>query len=203
MSPVFTTRAAADAAGVSPAVASRDLARLAKDGIITRITGGVWADTRHPDFSPFAVVPHLLRVRQSTIPGYVSLLTALNLRGMIQQIPRVIQIVMTGQRRTIRTPVGIYEFHRIDPVLFGGFERFGKLANFDLARPAKALFDVLYLSVRRAKRFGHLPELEPVREFRESELERWIHEIPYPSVRVAVTRRWQATRPMILEREAS
>ncbi len=189
-SPVFTTRAAAEAAVVGADVATRDLSRLAARGVITRIAPGVWADTRHPDFSPYAVVPHLLRVRQSRVPGYLSLLTALNLRGMIQQIPRVLQLVVTTQRRPVKTPVGTYEFHRIGPPLFGGFEPFGQLANFDVATPAKALFDVLYLSVRRARRFSHLPELELVRDFRESELEHWIRKIPYPPVRTAVAERW-------------
>jgi predicted transcriptional regulator of viral defense system len=189
-SPVFTTRAAAEAAVVGADVATRDLSRLAARGVITRIAPGVWADTRHPDFSPYAVVPYLLRVRQCRLPGYLSLLTALNLHGMIQQIPRVFQLVVTTQRRPVKTPVGTYEFHRIGPPLFGGFEPFGHLANFDVATPAKALFDVLYLSVRRARRFSHLPELELVRDFRESELEHWIRKIRYPPVRTAVAKRW-------------
>lgn len=190
-SPVFTTRAAAEAAAVPADVATRDLARLTARGVVTRIASGVWADTRHPDFSPYAVVPHLLRVRQSRVPGYLSLLTALNLRGMIQQIPRVFQIVVTTQRRPVKTPVGTYEFHRIGLPLFGGFEPFGQLANFDVATPAKALFDVLYLSVRRSRRFSHLPELELGRGFRESELEHWIRRISYPPVRTAVAERWR------------
>lgn len=189
-SPVFTTRAAAEAAAVAADVATRDLSRLAARGVITRIAAGVWADTRHPDFSPYAVVPYLLRVRQSRVPGYLSLLTALNLRGMIQQIPRVFQVVVTTQRRPVKTPVGTYDFHRIGPPLFGGFEPFGQLANFDVATPAKALFDVLYLSVRRARRFSHLPELELGRNFRESELQHWIRKISYPAVRTAVAARW-------------
>lgn len=189
-SPVFTTYAAAKAAAVPADVATRDLARLAALGVIARIAPGVWADTRHPDFSPYAVVPHLLRVRQSRVPGYLSLLTALNLRGMIQQIPRVFHVVVPTQRRPVRTPVGTYEFHRIGRPLFGGFQPFGQLANIDVATPAKALFDVLYLSVRRARRFTHLPELELGREFRESELKHWICRIPYPPVRIAVAERW-------------
>lgn len=189
-SPVFTTRAAAKAAAVAAHVATRDLTRLAAHGVITRIAAGVWADTRHPDFSPYAVVPHLLHVRQSHVPGYLSLLTALNLRGMIQQIPRVFQVVVTAQRRSIKTPVGTYEFHRISPPLFGGFEPFGQLGNLDVATPAKALFDALYLSVRRARRFSYLPELELGRNFRESEFQQWIRKISHPPVRTAVIERW-------------
>lgn len=189
-SPVFTTRMAAETASVSRDVASRDLARLAEENIIVRITQGIWADVRHPDFSPYAVVPHLLRARRSDAPGYVSLLSALNLRGMIQQIPRVIQVVVTEQRRSVRTAVGTYEFHQIDPVLFGGYEPFGQLGNFEVATATKALFDVIYLSVRRGRRFSHLPELDLPKGFRAKALEKWIRTIPHSPVRAAVTARW-------------
>ena len=189
-SPVFTTRVAAIAAHVAPDVATRDLARLAALGILTRIAAGVWADVRHPDFSPYAVVPYLLNIRRSKMQGYVSLLSALNLRGMIQQIPRTIHVIVTEQRRSVRTPVGLYEFHQIDSALFGGFEPFGQLGNFDLATPAKALFDSLYLSTRRSRRFGHLPELELTRAFRRTEMTRWIRTIRHAPLRSAVAARW-------------
>ena len=194
VSPIFTTQIAATSAGVHRDVASRDLARVAEQGLLTRIAAGVWADTRHPDFSPYAAVPYLLQVRASEIQGYVSLLSALNLHGMIQQIPRVIQIVVTRRRRSVRTPIGVYEFHQIDPELFGGFKRFGQLANFYMATPAKALFDVLYLSARRGRRFSHLPEIELPRDFRVAELERWIRSVPYPPLRSAIAKRWSALR---------
>lgn len=194
VSPIFTTQAAAKTAGVHPDVASRDLARVATQGLLTRVTAGVWADPRHPDFSPYAVVPFLLQVRGSAIPGYVSLLSALNLRGVIQQIPRVIQIVTPRRRSTVRTPLGTYEFHQIDAELFGGFKPFGQLANFNMATPAKALFDVIYLSARRGRRFSHLPEIELPRDFRMAELEHWIKSIRYPPLRSAVVRRWNTLR---------
>ena len=197
-SPVLTTGMAAAAAAVSGSVASRDLGHLADAGVLTRIVPSVWADVRHPDFSPYAVVPSLLRLRQADARGYVSLLSALNLRGMVQQIPRVMQIITTEHRRPLRTPVGTFEFHQIDPALFGGFVPFGQTGAFDLATPEKALFDVLYLSVRRANRFQHLPELELPRGFRERALESWIQRIPYPPVRVAVAGRWRALRESIL-----
>jgi predicted transcriptional regulator of viral defense system len=73
--------------------------------MVTRIKRGLWAVTRHPDFSPFALVPYLFAHGQK---GYVSLLTALNLHGMIEQIPRSIQIATT-QRPRLKTPVATFE----------------------------------------------------------------------------------------------
>ena len=107
LSPVFTTREVARRAGVALSNASRDLAELEKNGMLVRVRRGLWAVLGHPDFSPYAVVPHLFAEQPS---GYVSLLSALNLHGMMEQIPRVVQIATTVQRPKLQTPVGAYEF---------------------------------------------------------------------------------------------
>ncbi|MGH7571949.1 MAG: type IV toxin-antitoxin system AbiEi family antitoxin domain-containing protein [Gemmatimonadota bacterium] len=197
LSPVFTTAELAEAAEIRLSNASRDLAKLASRGMITRVKRGLWADTRHADFSPYAVVPHLFREGEA---GYVSLLSALNLHGMIEQIPRVVQIVTSSQRAPLKTPVGAYEFHRIQAVLFGGYEPYGRLGEFDIARPSKALFDALYLSSRRTRRFSHLPELEFVTEFSTEEMESWIARIEHAPLRAAVRNRWMHLRDRIRRR---
>lgn len=197
ISPVFSTQDAARAANVHADVATRDLGQLAARGILTRVARGVWADTRHPDFSPYVVVPYLLRVRGRESVGYVSLLSALNLHGFIQQIPRAIQVVIPRQRTTLRTPVGTYEFHQMESRLLGSFEPFGNLGRFNLATPGKALFDTLYLSVRRGNRFAHLPEVEIPRGFRQTELLHWIARTPDPRIRSAVAARWIALKQRI------
>jgi predicted transcriptional regulator of viral defense system len=195
-SPVFTTRDVAGAAHVADDVASRDLSRLASRGLITHVMRGIWADTRHPDFSPYAVVPVLLQTSKRSnngigaLPGYISLTSALNLRGMIQQIPRSIHVVVASQRPKLRTAVGVYEFHRLDPSLIAGAEPFGTKGAFDVATSAKALFDTLYVSVRRGRRFAALPELEFPRDFRIREMETWIRQVAYAPLREAVHERW-------------
>lgn len=194
--PIFTTRETARAAQVGEDVASRDLGRLVSRGLLTRVTRGIWADTRHPDFSPYAAVPVLLRATRNgsahdTEPlGYISLTSALNLRGMIQQIPRVIHVVVRSQRPILRTSIGVYEFHRLDASLLDGAEPFGALGRFDVATPAKALFDTLYVSARRGRRFAALPELEFPRDFRVREMDTWIKRIEYLPLREAVNKRW-------------
>ena len=194
--PVFTTKEVAEAAGVGISTASRDLAKLAGRGVVTRIAQGVWGDTRHPDFSPYAVVPCLIRPARSD-RGYVSLLSALHLLGMIEQIPRVIQVVVGKQRPTVRTPVGTYEFHQIQLALLSGHTAYRRTGNFRIATPAKALFDTLYLSARKGRRFSHLPEVTLVRDFSEAELERWIHQIKFQRLRLAVMDRWRQLKAIL------
>ena len=59
LSPVFATSEVAELTGSAPSNVSRDLGRLEEEGMITRIRRGIWAIVHHPDFSPYAVVPHL------------------------------------------------------------------------------------------------------------------------------------------------
>lgn len=187
-SPVFRTRDVVRRARVRRDVATRALKSLANRGVLTRITRGLWADTRHKDFSVYAVVPHLLRGKE----GYVSLLSALNLHGMIEQIPGAVHIIVASQRRPIRTPVGRYEFHQLSRDLMGGHDPYGRLGLFELATPAKALFDALYYSARKGKRFSRLPELELPSAFSNREMRNWIERIRYPKLRKAVNERWRA-----------
>jgi len=187
-SPVFSTAEVAERADVALSNASRDLAELEKRGIVTRIRRGLWAVPGHPDFSPYAVVPHLFAEQPG---GYVSLLSALNLHGVLEQIPRVVQVVTTSQRPKLRTPVAAYEFYMIQPALFGGFGPYRRTGNFDAATPEKALFDTLYLSARKGRRFTFLPEIELPADFTPSEVQRWIGLIDHPPLRTAVLERWE------------
>lgn len=187
LSPVFSTSEIAESTGMAVSNASRDLAKMEKQGMVTRVRRGLWAVTGHPDFSPYAVVPHLLHSDES---GYVSLLSALNLHGMIEQIPRVVQVVTTTQRPRLETPVGTYEFHQIQAELFGGFRPYRRMRSFDIATPEKALFDTLYLSTRRGKRFSHLPEIELPGGFSSPDVESWIARVGHEPVRRALLDRW-------------
>lgn len=187
-SPVFSTAEVAERAGIALSNAARDLAELAKTHMVTRIRRGLWAVAQHPDFSPYAVVPHLFAAPPG---GYVSLLSALNLHGMIDQIPPVVHVVNTTQRPVLKTPVATYEFYKIQTGLFGGFGPYLRTGNFDIATPEKALFDSLYFSARKGRRFAALPEVVVPADFSASELERWIASIDHPPLRVAVDDRWE------------
>lgn len=190
-SPVFSTAEVAELAGVEPSNASRDLVTLAKEGSVTRIRRGLWAVPRHPDFSPYAVVPHLFTEQPG---GYVSLLSALNLHGMIDQIPRTVHVVTTIQRPALKTPFGGYEFYRIQRELFTGFTLYRGSGNFDIATPEKALFDTLYFSARKGRRFAFLPEVEVPSTFSHSKVERWIATLDHRPLQRALAKRWEEQR---------
>ena len=187
-SPVFSTAEVAQRAGITLSNASRDLAKLETDGMVTPIRRGLWAVAGHPDFSPYAVVPHLFAEGPG---GYVSLLSALNLHGMIDQIPRVVHVVATVQRPLLITPITTYEFYRIQSDLFGGFTPYRRTGNFDIATAEKALFDTLYFSTRKGRRFAFLPEIELPAGFSAAEVERWTALIEHPPLRIAVRERWE------------
>jgi hypothetical protein len=123
-----------------------------------------------------------------------AVLSALNLHGMIDQASHVIQIVAERIRPTVRTPFGTYQFHRLDPALIGGYDPYRNTGNFDIATPAKALFDALYLSTRRGRRLRHFPELSWPANFSRRELRGWIAKIDDGKLRVAVTERWNVLR---------
>lgn len=182
--PIFTTAEASAAAGSTTESAVRALRNMEETGLVTRLTKGVWGVTSHPDFSPYAVVPYLLaRSREADdrepeisvgwdapidleatteigYTGYVSFISALHLHGMLSQIPREIHVAVITQRRSVKTPVAAYVFHQIARDLFGGAAAGDRWGRFAIATPAKAVVDTLYLSTKRGKQFGHLPEIE-------------------------------------------
>jgi len=190
VSSAFTTAEVAAAADVHVANASRDLALLADRGLVVRIRRGLWVAPGHPEFSPYAVVPHLFDDPGGTDQAYVSVVSALSLHGMLDQIPRTIHVVVRRQRHSLPTPFGTYEFHRVSKMLFGGYEPYGRTAAFLLATPEKALFDTLYLSTRKGRRFAHLPEVELPSGFSSTLVEGWISRIEHERTATAVRRRW-------------
>ena len=92
-------------------------------------------------------------------------------------------------RGTEATPIGTFEFHRVSENLFGGYEPYGTAGRFLLATLEKAVFDLLYLSTQRGKRFARLPETELRPRFRRNEIRRWAKKLSSPAYRTAVLNR--------------
>ena len=154
---VFSTRQFAVLCERRIDVASRQLLRLAREGGVTRLTRGVWAQPAHPRFTPTAAVPLLLGNEQ----GYVSFLSAMHLHGLISQIPGSIEIATTGHTRQLDTPVARYEFLRIQPAMMRqGIAASATEPPYNLATAAKALIDTLYIATRKRRRFASLPEVD-------------------------------------------
>lgn len=179
--PALRTSDAAAALGLSLSAASVTLSRLARAGLLERVRSGTWwigeglDPLRLPEFMT------------APLPSYVSLLSALSIHGMIEQLPQVTYAVSLARSQHIKTSVGVLSVHHVDAVLFGGFDSLP--SGVKLATPEKALFDLAYLSGGRSRRFSALPELELPMRFRKSELKRWLERIESSRARTMTSER--------------
>lgn len=176
---IFTTREFANHAGISMSAATKRLSRLSDKEFFTRVTKGVWGNTRHPYFHALSSVPYLLGKEQ----GYVSFLTALHLHGVLSQIPKTVQVATTGRGRSLDSPIGRFEFFRIKPELMTSGTQWSETRlPYLIASPEKALVDTLYLSTRKNRRFARLPEIDITQSgFRAREFERLLEQLPIPT----------------------
>ena len=91
----FTTRQIAALRGSSLSATSQALARMEQLNLVKKVTRGVWCTPDDLKFSPYSLVPLLAGGHRA----YVSLISALHLHGLIEQIPLVIFAVTTGPTR--------------------------------------------------------------------------------------------------------
>lgn len=178
--PVVSTAEVSSLLAVPASSASAVLARLAKDGLLVRLRGGLWAISSGID--PYVLPPYLT----APFPSYISTWTALYHHGMVDQIPRNVYVVSLDRTRRIQTPFATFVVHHINPELFEGFEtRDGVL----MAQPEKALFDTVYLAAARGRRHTFLPEIEIPERFSEAKIRNWIRRITLPRLRSLVNDR--------------
>jgi predicted transcriptional regulator of viral defense system len=142
--------------GKSPSTVVQALRRLERQQVVSRMYRGVWSRNESTPLDPFELVPFLLPSDRV----YVSFISALHLHGIVGQIPQVVTLASTAHTRTIRTAVGTYRVHRIEPGFFLGFTWYRGTGTFLIAEPEKALLDCLYLAGRKTNRYAHFPELE-------------------------------------------
>lgn len=183
---VFSTRELAVVCAMPVTSASRLLNRLEREGTVTKVTRGVWAQPNMPAFSPLSATSYLLNNEQ----GYVSFLTALHLHGVISQIPRSIQIATTGHTRKLKSRIGDFDLLRVTPrMMRGGIDSSETRPPYPIATAEKALLDTLYISTRKGRRFSSLPELE-LSELDVKELERLLElQITHLPAMVAIQRK--------------
>jgi len=174
-SSVFTTRQIAALRGGSLSATSQALARMEQRGFVKKVTRGVWCIPDDPRFSPYSLVPLLAGGHRA----YVSLISALHLHGLIEQIPEIVFAVSTGHTRVRKTSVGSYSYHRIHPHFFAGFDWYGRRQDFLVATPEKALVDSLYLSSRKGKRFRFFPEINLGEGFNFKRAGEWAERIAH------------------------
>lgn len=168
--PVFSSGDAALYLGLTAPATTRLLQRLERAGLALKIRDGLW--TLDLGIDPLLLPEHLA----APFPAYVSLLTALQMHGLISQIPSVVYAVSLAPTRRIRTRIASYSIHRIAPTFFGGFRTLP--SGLRLATPEKALADTIYLAPARSRLFAHLPELEIPRRFDRAAARGWASRIP-------------------------
>lgn len=183
--PVFTTHEITSVSGKSSSTVTQSLNRLVRQGLLVKIYRGVWAEAGTKGISALELIPCLFP-RQRV---YVSFISALHLHGILEQIPQVITLASTAHTSTIRTRVGTFSVHRLDPAIFDGFDWYQGEGRFLIAEPEKALIDSLYLSSRRKKQFGHFPELHFPPEFSFKKAAQWVKRIPEEKIRRYVSRK--------------
>ncbi len=179
--PVFTTAEASAMWRMDPPSASKTLSRLTAANVVQKIRQGIWAiGTGTPDV--FEVAPVLVR----PYPNYVSMYSALFKRGMIDQIPRSIDLMSLGRPMRLETSVGVFTIHHLNKESFGGFN--GQSAiRAGLATAEKALVDtVMVLGVRSGK--VTLPEIDFTANFNFDAMWSWVDMISSLRLRTIVTR---------------
>jgi predicted transcriptional regulator of viral defense system len=194
--PVFSTSDAGVALGLRIDAASHTMRRLSESGLIVALRRGLWSLDQPSD--PLGLVEYLT----APYPAYVSLQSALYLRGMVDQMPAVVYAVSPGRTQKIKTSVANYSIHHIPPEFFGGFE-FRAESGVKLAIPEKAIVDLLYLSGTPLRLFRSLPELELPPEFRVRTARAWIERIESPRLRALVKNRFAELMRMARERQSA
>ena len=185
---VFTTHELTALSGKSPSTVVHSISRLARQGLLVKISRGVWAEPGPRAISPFEVIPSLFP-RQRV---YVSFITALHLHGIVEQIPQVIALASTAHTSILRTKVGVFSVHQMAPAFFDGFDWYKGEGHFLIAEPEKALIDSLYLSSRKKKQFRFFPELDFPPEFSFKKAARWAKRIPEKNIRLYVFEKLKA-----------
>lgn len=167
---------------MSSTAAAMLLTRLAASGLATKIRKGLW-NIGPGSVNRYAIVESLTAPMQS----YISLQTALYLRGLIEQVPAIVYVVSLAKTQRITTGVGVYSIHHLTPELFDGFD--ARADGTKLATAEKALFDMAYFSSARSRLFAHVPELELPPGFRRARLTKWVRQIASPRRRSMVETR--------------
>ncbi|MFH0924116.1 MAG: hypothetical protein V1872_00535 [bacterium] len=183
--PVFTTYELSLSSGKSLSVTTQALNHLVKEGVLIKIARGIWGEIGNESLSPFAVIPLLLPRHRV----YVSFISSLHMYGIIEQIPQVITLASTAHTRKIKTSLGTFQIHRLDPLFFDGFDWYKERGTFLIATPEKALADSLYLSACKKKQFGHFPELYFPGSFSFKKVREWVGKIPNPKIRSNVLKK--------------
>lgn len=179
LAPTFLTSEAATVLSVSASHASIILTRLANQNTIVHLARGRWAYSSSVD--PL-LLPNILA---QPMMAYISLYSALYYHGMIDQISHTLFAITNGKTKIFKTPLGKVSMHSINPVLFTGYEIYGKNSVL-MAIPEKALFDTLYFMPAKSNIFKKLTEIDLPKQFQIKLFDQWLRCVSNASRRKSI-----------------
>ncbi len=145
------------------------IARLVEKGDLIRLKNGFFliADKIKEDRAPFEQIAGLLYG-----PSYVSLEWALSYYGMIPEGVYVVTCVTVNQSKRFATPIGAFDYKYLNhPRYAVGIDQQENAAGrYLIARPEKALADVVYFKCRKLKKKDLLVDLIEGRRIEEDQL---------------------------------
>lgn len=132
------------ALGAEPRGLSVQLCRWAAAGRLVQLRRGAYLLPEHLRRAP---VPAERLANLLFSPSYVSLERALSIHGLVPEAVPLVQSVTTGRPGLLSTPVGQFAYRHVKPSWFFGYEELEVAGGRALvARPEKALLDLVYLS---------------------------------------------------------
>jgi hypothetical protein len=142
---------------VNPADLGRQLSRWVRSGNLVQVRRGLYmlsGGYQKTPSHPFLIAN---RIKHAS---YVSLQSALEFHGLIPEYVPSVTSVTTGRPEILNTSVGSFIFKHIKKALFSGYEAvdLGGGNSAFVARPEKALLDLLYLTPR-SESFDYLREM--------------------------------------------
>ncbi len=111
--------------------------RLEKNGIIRRIVKGKYV-LENSSYSTFSMANFVVS------PSYISFESALNFWGVLPQFPYIVTSVTLKKSVEIDS-IYNFEYQHMDAKYFWGYE---KTDDFLIAKPEKALLDIIYLQTK-------------------------------------------------------
>ena len=181
---VFTTNDAATLLQITSSHASHILNHLGKAGILFKLYKGLWGFKGQVDR---LALPSYL---SAPFPAYISLQTALQIHGIIEQIPEVVYAVSTARTRRYKTKIATISLHHLNMNFFFGYEYTADPAIL-IATPEKALIDYLYFKPGKSGYFKALPEIDLTNIDKVKAIQ-YIEKIPYIKRRVMVMQNFSA-----------
>lgn len=131
---------------VVPAYLQKQLTLWVKSGKLIQLRRGLYTlpePYRKTDPHPFTIANQLVT------PSYISLQSALAYYNLIpEDAPNITSVTSRKRTGVVSTPLGNFTYHSIKPAMFTGFhlQEVSHSQNVFLARPEKALLDLIYLT---------------------------------------------------------